>query len=101
MHHKCTAGFAWRLLRKTPTTVCIVSRRASGEPFIKFKGSYKINQHRAVQVVYGPTKQLPHFINILKPTGYLMHQQFNLLKPTGYVIHQQFNLLKHAAHVIH
>ena len=32
--------------------------------------------------------------NLLKPTGYVMHQQFNLLKPTGYVMRQQFNLLK-------
>ena len=30
--------------------------------------------------------------NLLKPTGYVMHQQFNILKPTGYVIHQQFNI---------
>ena len=30
--------------------------------------------------------------NILKPTGYVMHQQFNILKPTGYVMHQQFNI---------
>jgi hypothetical protein len=27
-------------------------------------------------------------INLLKPTGHVMHQQFNLLKPTGYVMHQ-------------
>ena len=33
-----------------------------------------------------------YYINILKPTGYAMHQQFNLLKPTGYVMHQQFNI---------
>jgi hypothetical protein len=33
-------------------------------------------------------------LNFLKPTGYVMHQQFNLLKPTGYVIHQNFNLFK-------
>ena len=33
-------------------------------------------------------------VNLLKPTGHVMHQQFNLLKPTGYVMHQQFNLLK-------
>ena len=32
--------------------------------------------------------------NLLKPTGYVMHQHFKLLKPTGYVMHQQFNLLK-------
>ena len=31
-------------------------------------------------------------INLLKPTGYVMHQQFNLLKPTGHVMHQQFNI---------
>ena len=31
-------------------------------------------------------------VNLLKPTGYVMHQQFNLLKPTGYVMHQQFNI---------
>ena len=31
-------------------------------------------------------------INILKPTGHVMHQQFNLLKTTGYVMHQQFNI---------
>ena len=30
-------------------------------------------------------------VNLLKPTGYVMHQQFNLLKPTGHVMHQQFN----------
>ena len=30
--------------------------------------------------------------NLLKPTGYVMHQQFNLLKPAGYVMHQQFNI---------
>ena len=31
-------------------------------------------------------------INLLKPTGHVMHQQFNLLKPTGHVMHQQFNI---------
>ena len=31
-------------------------------------------------------------INLLKPTGYVMYQQFNLLKSTGYVMHQQFNI---------
>ena len=31
-------------------------------------------------------------VNLLKPTCYVMHQQFNLLKPTGYVMHQQFNI---------
>ena len=30
--------------------------------------------------------------NLLKPTGYVMHQQFNLLKPTGHLMHQQFNI---------
>ena len=30
--------------------------------------------------------------NLLKPTGYMMHQQFNLLKLTGYMMHQQFNI---------
>ena len=34
------------------------------------------------------------FTNLLKPTGYVMHQQFSILKPTGYVMHQQFNLFK-------
>ena len=40
-------------------------------------------------------------INLLKPTGYVMHQQFNLLKSTGYVMHQQFNLLKPTGYVMH
>jgi hypothetical protein len=31
-------------------------------------------------------------VNLLKPTGHVMHQQFNLLKPTGHVMHQQFNI---------
>ena len=31
-------------------------------------------------------------INLLKPTVYVMHQQFNILEPTGYVMHQQFNI---------
>ena len=30
--------------------------------------------------------------NLLKLTGYVMHQQFNLLNPTGHVMHQQFNI---------
>ena len=38
---------------------------------------------------------------ILKPTGYVMYQQFILLKPTGYVMHQQFNLLKPTSYVMH
>ena len=33
-------------------------------------------------------------INLLKPTGHVMHQQLNLLKPTGHVKHQQFNIQK-------
>ena len=40
-------------------------------------------------------------MNFLKPTGYVMHQQFNHLKPTGYVMHQQFNLLKPTGYVMH
>ena len=40
-------------------------------------------------------------VNLLNPTGYVMHQQFNLLKPTGHVMHQQFNLLKPSGHVMH
>ena len=39
-------------------------------------------------------------INLLKPTGYVMHQQFNLLKPTAYMMHQQFNLLKPTGYVM-
>ena len=46
-------------------------------------------------------------VNLLNPTGHVMHQQFNIqqlyvlstqylcvlyLKPTGYVMHQQFNI---------
>ena len=31
-------------------------------------------------------------VNLLKPTGYVIHQQFNLLKPTGHVMRQQFNI---------
>ena len=31
-------------------------------------------------------------MHFLKPTGYVMHQQFNLLKPAGYVMHQKFNI---------
>ena len=40
-------------------------------------------------------------VNLLKPTGYLMHQQFNLLNPTGYLMHQQFNLLNPAGYLMH
>ena len=39
--------------------------------------------------------------NLLKLTGYVMHQQFYILKPTGYVMHQQFNLLNPTGHVMH
>ena len=39
--------------------------------------------------------------NVLKSTGYVMHQQVNLLKSTGYVMHQQFNLLKPTGHEMH
>ena len=39
-------------------------------------------------------------VNPLKPTGYVMHQQFNLLNPTGYVMHQHFNLLKPTGYVM-
>ena len=31
-------------------------------------------------------------LNLLKPTGYVMHQQFNPLNPTGHVMHQQNNI---------
>ena len=34
------------------------------------------------------------YINLLKPTGFVIHQQFNVLNPTGYVTHQHFNPLK-------
>ena len=40
-------------------------------------------------------------INLLKPTGHVMHQKFNLLTSTGYVMHQQFNILKPTGHVMH
>ena len=62
---------------------------------------YSIDYHvtgRKVQDFFSvPNKK----INILKPTGYVMHQQFNLLKPTGYVMHQQFNILKPTGYVMH
>ena len=49
-----------------------------------------------------PTGYVMHqHFNLLKPTGYVMHEQFNLLKPTGYVMHQHFNLLKPTGHVMH
>ena len=31
-------------------------------------------------------------IDVVKSTGYVMHQQFNLLNPTGHATHQQFNI---------
>ena len=49
-----------------------------------------------------PTGYVMHQqFNLLTLTGYVMHQQFNLLKPTGYVMHQQFNLLKPTGYVMH
>ena len=48
-----------------------------------------------------PFQNRPFILNLLKPTGYVMHQQFDLLKPTGYVMHQQFNLLKPTGYVMH
>ena len=54
------------------------------------------------QFLLKPTGYVMHQqFNLLKPTGYVMHQQFNLLKPTGYVMHQQFNLLKPPGYVMH
>ena len=41
---------------------------------------------------YSPCHMCDVTINRLKPTGYVMHQQFILLKPTGYVMRQQFNI---------
>ena len=43
----------------------------------------------------------PEDIDLLKPIGYVMHQQFNTLKPTGHVMHQKFNLLKPTGYVMH
>ena len=40
------------------------------------------------------TKGVVLKINLLKPIGHVVHQQFNLLKPTGYVMHQQFKPFK-------
>ena len=40
-------------------------------------------------------------LNLLKPNGYVIYQQFNLLKPTGYVMHQNFKLLKPTGYVMH
>ena len=28
------------------------------------------------------------YVNLLKPAGHVMHQEFNLLKPAGHVMHQ-------------
>ena len=33
-----------------------------------------------------------YYINLLEPTGYVMHKTFNLLIPTGHVMHQHFNI---------
>ena len=52
-------------------------------------------------VVHGMNEYKYRCVNLLKPTVYVMHQQFNLLNPTGYVTHQQFNLLKPTGHVMH
>ena len=38
---------------------------------------------------YKPTQKVLQFLNILKPTGRLMHQQFNLLKPSGFFPYHQ------------
>ena len=40
-------------------------------------------------------------LNLLRPTGYVMHQQFKLLKPTGHVMRQQLNLLKRTGYLMH
>ena len=49
-----------------------------------------------------PTDHVMHQqFNLLKSTGHVMRQQFNLLKPTGHVMHQQFNLLKPTGHAMH
>ena len=52
-------------------------------------------------VIYTTIREFYTKVNLLKPTGYVMHQQFNLSKPTGYVMHQQFNLLKPTGYVMH
>ena len=48
-----------------------------------------------------PVAKFYEYFNLLKPTGYVMHQLFNILKPTGYVMHQQFKLLKPTGYVMH
>ena len=40
-------------------------------------------------------------VNLLNPTGHVMHQQFNLLYPIGHVMHQQLNLLNPTGHVMY
>ena len=42
--------------------------------------------------IYTSILRLFTFINHLKLTGYVMHQQVNLLNPTGHVMHQQFKI---------
>ena len=37
-------------------------------------------------------KRVSTGFNLLKPTGYVMHQQFNHLKSASYVMQQQFNI---------
>ena len=46
-------------------------------------------------------KSTANLVNLLKPTGYVMHQQFKILKPTGYVMYQQFNHFNPTGHVMH
>ena len=64
--------------------------------------SARLSTSKSILNPLKPTGYVMHQqFNILKPTGYLMHQQFNLLKPTGHVMHQQFNLLKPTGYVMH
>ena len=46
---------------------------------MKFTGYYMYHQLNIQQFYVLPTQ----IINLLNPTGHVMHQQFNLLKPTG------------------
>ena len=47
---------------------------------------------RVLVRLYARTVILKATLNLLNPTGHVMHQQFNLLKPTGHVMRQQFNI---------
>jgi hypothetical protein len=70
----------------------------------KFFPGYKPTQFGIFIHIQQRTRhQIPqdNIINLLKPTAYVMHQQFNLLNLTGYVIHQQFNLFKPTGYVMH